>query len=122
MTKSLRLVTHSGSFHCDEVLGYAILRRALPPEALGTSSLTRTRDPSVIEGADIVWDVGGVFDPARGRFDHHQRGAPTRLDGSPYSSAGLLWAAYGRDAVRDVGAKRSSWWRSGGRAGIEAAR
>lgn len=99
MTKSLRLVTHGGSFHCDEVLGYAILRRALPPEALAIGRLMRTRDQSVIETADIVWDVGGVFDPARGRFDHHQRGAPVRPDGSPYSSAGLLWAAYGRDAV-----------------------
>lgn len=106
MTNSLRLVTHSGSFHCDEVLGYAILCRALPPETLAASGLMRTRDQIVIEAADIVWDVGGVFDPARRRFDHHQRGAPVRLDGSPYSSAGLLWAAFGRDAVRAVLAGR----------------
>ncbi|CAO3438998.1 MYG1 family protein [Azospirillum endophyticum] len=100
MTDGLRLVTHGGSFHCDEVLGYAILRRALPPGTLAASTLVRTRDPHAIETADIVWDVGGVFDPARRRFDHHQRGAPVRPDGSPYSSAGLLWAAFGRDAVR----------------------
>ncbi|PWC50805.1 hypothetical protein TSA6c_33725 [Azospirillum sp. TSA6c] len=106
MTKSLRLVTHGGSFHCDEVLAYAILRRALPPEALAASTLMRTRDQSVIEAADIVWDVGGVFDSARRRFDHHQRGAPVRPDGSPYSSAGLLWAAFGHDAVRAVLAGR----------------
>lgn len=106
MTDGLRLVTHGGSFHCDEVLGYAILRRALPPEALAASTLLRTRDPRAIETADIVWDVGGVFDPARRRFDHHQRGAPARADGSPYSSAGLLWAAFGHDAVRAVLAGR----------------
>ncbi|MBK1840309.1 MYG1 family protein [Azospirillum sp. YIM B02556] len=100
MTDGLRLVTHGGSFHCDEVLGYAILCRALPPGTLAASTLVRTRDRGAIEAADIVWDVGGVFDAARRRFDHHQRGAPVRTDGSPYSSAGLLWAAFGRDAVR----------------------
>ncbi|GLR81378.1 MYG1 family protein (plasmid) [Azospirillum oryzae] len=106
MTKCLRLVTHGGSFHCDEVLAYAILCRALLPEALAASTLMRTRDQGVIEAADIVWDVGGVFDPTRGRFDHHQRGAPVRPDGSPYSSAGLLWAAFGHDAVRAILAGR----------------
>ncbi|MCG5239959.1 MYG1 family protein [Azospirillum doebereinerae] len=106
MTNGLRLVTHGGSFHCDEAFGYAILRRALPPEALAASTLARTRDPRVIEAADIVWDVGGVFDPERRRFDHHQKGAPVRPGGSPYSSAGLLWAAYGRDAVRNILAGR----------------
>ncbi len=106
MSNGLHLVTHGGSFHCDEVFAYAVLRGALPPEALSASTLTRTRNSQVIEAADIVWDVGGVFDPARRRFDHHQKGAPKRPDGAPYSSAGLLWAAYGRDAVRAILAGR----------------
>lgn len=29
-------------------------------------------------------------------FDHHQRGAPLRDDGQPYSSFGLIWKHYGR--------------------------
>ncbi|NUB04591.1 MYG1 family protein [Azospirillum sp. Vi22] len=106
MAESLLLVTHGGSFHCDEAFAYAILRRALPPGVLAASTLARTRDPSAMGAADIVWDVGGVFDPALGRFDHHQRGAPVRPDGTPYSSAGLLWVAYGRDAVRAILAGR----------------
>lgn len=97
--RGLRLVTHSGSFHCDEVFGYAILLRALDPDVLAASTLVRTRDPAVIGQADIAWDVGATYDPARGRFDHHQKGAPVRPDGQPYSSAGLLWAAYGRAAL-----------------------
>jgi uncharacterized UPF0160 family protein len=53
--------------------------------------------------ADIVWDVGAVFDPAAARFDHHQRGAPVRAeDGLPYSAAGLIWRAHGEAAVRAV--------------------
>ena len=89
------LATHNGKFHCDEVFAYAVLRLALGPD----HTLLRTRKPELIETADIVWDVGFVFDAARNRFDHHQRGAPLRDDGIPYSSAGLIWQAYGERAV-----------------------
>jgi uncharacterized UPF0160 family protein len=94
------LVTHSGGFHCDEVFAYAILRLALGlTEAGRDHSLIRTRDPAPISAATIAWDVGTVFDPAAGRFDHHQRGAPLRPDGTPYSAAGLIWQVYGERAV-----------------------
>jgi uncharacterized UPF0160 family protein len=57
---------------------------------------------------DIVWDVGFTFDAAASRFDHHQRGAPLRADGTPFSSAGLVWQVHGEAAVaallRDSGA------------------
>lgn len=33
----------------------------------------RTRDPAVLDTCDVVVDVGGVYDPAKNRFDHHQR-------------------------------------------------
>jgi uncharacterized UPF0160 family protein len=89
-------VTHSGKFHCDEVFGYAALRLALG----GEHELIRSRKPDVIAAADIVWDVGGVYDAAARRFDHHQKGAPLREDGTPYSAAGLLWTHYGLAAVQ----------------------
>lgn len=94
------LVTHSGKFHCDEVFAYAVLRLALGLGAAGEDhTLLRTRDPRRIEEGDIVWDVGTTFDQARNRFDHHQRGAPTRADGTPFSAAGLVWQVYGARAV-----------------------
>lgn len=94
------LVTHSGKFHCDEVFGYAVLCLALGLKNPGEDHvLIRTRKPEVIESADIVWDVGSLFDPDTNRFDHHQIGAPTRPDGTPYSAAGLLWQVYGVRAV-----------------------
>ncbi len=94
------LVTHSGKFHCDEVFAYAVLRHALGLHQPGSDHiLVRTRDPTLIASGDVVWDVGQVFDAAANRFDHHQRGAPARADGTPYSSAGLVWQAYGRRAV-----------------------
>ena len=94
------LATHGGKFHCDEVFAYAVLRLALGLSQPGLDhTLLRTRRPELIEQADIVWDVGSVFDQERGRFDHHQRGAPLRADGTPYSSAGLIWRVYGERAV-----------------------
>ncbi len=102
MTSLLRplLVTHGGKFHCDEVFAYAVLRLALGLHAPGRDhTLFRTRRPEEIESADIVWDVGGRCDAASGRYDHHQRGAPQRPDGTPFSSAGLIWQVHGADAV-----------------------
>ena len=94
------LVTHGGKFHCDEVFAYVVLRLALGLEAAGRDhALLRTRDAGAIAAADIVFDVGGVSDPAAGRFDHHQRGAPARPDGTPFSSAGLVWRVHGEAAV-----------------------
>ncbi|MFC3127699.1 MYG1 family protein [Pseudoroseomonas globiformis] len=95
------LVTHSGGFHCDDALAYAVLRLALGLGEAGLDHrLVRTRDSTIIEGASIAFDVGLVHDPEAGRFDHHQRGAPTRDDGLPFSAAGLVWQRYGTDAVR----------------------
>jgi uncharacterized UPF0160 family protein len=88
-------LTHSGTFHADDVLASVVLAAAL-----GEVTLVRSRDPEHIAAADIVFDVGGVYDPAAGRFDHHMRDRPLRPDGAtPYSSVGLVWGAYGRAAL-----------------------
>ncbi len=94
-----RYVTHSGKFHLDDALAYAMLRRAL-----GTSGhiLVRSRDEGIIAAADIVWDVGGVYDPACMRYDHHQAGAPTHPDGHRYSAAGLVWRHHGSAVVGEI--------------------
>lgn len=78
---ALLLGTHSGSFHADDVLAAALIRVFLDPDA----KVVRSRDPDVLAQADIVFDVGHVFDPASGRFDHHQR----EYEGER-SSAGMI--------------------------------
>ncbi|MBB4041969.1 uncharacterized UPF0160 family protein [Microvirga flocculans] len=90
----MKVVTHSGTFHADDVFAFSVLR-----EALGAFSLVRTRDAALIDKADIVFDVGGIYDAARGRYDHHMRDLPRRSDGTPYSSVGLIWRDYGRAAL-----------------------
>src|SRR5215217_7380157 len=88
------LVTHSGGFHADELLSSVILTRLFPE-----AKIVRSRSPQWITPATdrIIYDVGGAYDQATQIFDHHQRGAPLRDDGQPYSSFGLVWKHYGRD-------------------------
>ncbi len=101
MSKRLTLVTHGGKFHCDEVFAYVVLRLALGLSAPGQDhELTRTRDAGLIAAGDVVFDVGLTHDASAGRFDHHQRGAKLREDGTPLSSAGLVWQAHGEAATR----------------------
>lgn len=93
------LVTHSGGFHADELLSSVILT-LLFPEA----RVVRSRAAVwIAPGPDrIIYDVGGDYDPTKGIFDHHQRGAPLRDDGQPLSSFGLIWRHFGRDYLRAV--------------------
>ncbi|HZB61326.1 MAG TPA: MYG1 family protein [Microvirga sp.] len=90
----MRIVTHSGTFHADDVFAFAVLRAAL-----GEFEFTRTRDAASITAADLAFDVGGIYDPQQRRYDHHMRDLPRRADGTPYSSVGLIWRDYGRAAL-----------------------
>ena len=97
------LVTHSGSFHLDDVFAYVVLRLAFGLTTAGRDHiLLRTRDGQKIARGRLVWDVGATYAPEAGRFDHHQRGAPTRDDGLPYSAAGLVWRHHGEAALRKL--------------------
>ncbi|MDH5387850.1 MAG: MYG1 family protein [Gammaproteobacteria bacterium] len=85
------IATHNGNFHADDVFSIAALKSIFP-----SFKLIRTRDLELIARADIVLDVGGVYDADTDRFDHHQRGgAGERENGIPYSSFGLIWQKYG---------------------------
>ncbi|MCZ8177421.1 MAG: MYG1 family protein [Rhizobium sp.] len=94
------LVTHSGGFHADELLSTVILSRLYPD-----AEIVRSRAPEWITAAPerIIYDVGGAYDASAQIFDHHQRGAPLRDDGQPYSSFGLVWKHYGRDYLTASG-------------------
>lgn len=76
-----QIATHSGPFHADDVMAWALLRTFYAPDA----TLVRTRDPERIDAADLVVDVGGRYEPAQGRFDHHQAAYT-----GPFSSAGMV--------------------------------
>ncbi|CAN7685559.1 MYG1 family protein [Pararhizobium sp. LjRoot238] len=94
------VVTHSGGFHADELLSSVILNRLFPQARLVRSRAPEWITPGV---GRIIYDVGGMYDATAQIFDHHQRGAPLRDDGQPYSSFGLIWKHYGRDYLAAFG-------------------
>jgi len=97
------IVTHSGKFHADDAWAVAALKILFPQ-----AEVVRTRDSARIEAADFAVDVGGIWDPASGRFDHHQKGfAGARPSGVPYASAGLVWKEYGARCVSALAAAHS---------------
>lgn len=61
--------THDGSFHADEVTACSLL---LLFDLIDKDKIFRTRDPDILSTCDFVCDVGGIYDPATRRFDHHQ--------------------------------------------------
>ncbi|MBA0616085.1 hypothetical protein Godav_016163 [Gossypium davidsonii] len=66
------------------------------------SEIVRTRDPKVLEGFDAVLDVGGVYDPSRDRYDHHQKGFEEVFGhgfNTKLSSAGLVYKHFGKEII-----------------------
>lgn len=91
-SKKKKIVTHDGSFHADDLFAAAVLSIV----ENNNIKIIRTRDPEIIKKADIVFDVGGIYDEFNNRFDHHQKvGAGVRENGIPYASFGLVWKKFG---------------------------
>lgn len=94
------VATHNGVFHCDEVMACSLLTRHV--SKFRGAKIIRSRDPGVIERADVVVDVGGTFDYTKGRFDHHQRSFQETFSSShqiKLSSAGLIYKHYGKECI-----------------------
>ncbi|KAK3383942.1 metal-dependent protein hydrolase [Lasiosphaeria ovina] len=91
--------THNGHFHADEALAVYMLRQHIP--AYSGARLVRTRDPKLLDECHTVVDVGGEYEPARHRYDHHQRSFATTFPDRPtkLSSAGLVYLHFGREIV-----------------------
>jgi uncharacterized UPF0160 family protein len=100
----MKVATHSGSFHADEVFALAALTLVDP-----AIEIIRTRDADALAAADLRVDVGFRDDPATGDFDHHQKGgAGERPNGVRYASFGLVWREFGPracDGDADVAAR-----------------
>jgi Uncharacterised protein family (UPF0160) len=96
------IITHSGSFHADESLAIFMLK-TLPKYK--DHSIIRTRNPAVIVEGDIVVDVGGEYNPATNRYDHHQRGFVETYSPAydvKLSSAGLIYKHFGTKVVQAI--------------------
>lgn len=104
--KKVKLVTHSGAFHADDVYACAILQIYLDTNGIGYKVI-RTRDPEIISRGDYVFDVGNVYDHSQKRYDHHQNDMNEKRDnGIPYAAAGLAWRHYGNEITDPVTFKK----------------
>lgn len=102
-----KIGTHDGKFHCDEVLACYMLKQL--PE-YQNSKIIRSRTPTVLDKCDIVVDVGGIFDPEKNRFDHHQRSFEHSMNSlnkefkwiTKLSSAGLIYLHFGKRVLAEL--------------------
>jgi len=97
----MNIVTHDGIFHADDILAVAAAKILFP-----SAGIVRSRNNSVISEGDLVIDVGGVYDPTNGRFDHHQSGGVV-IEGRQYAAFGLFWREYGLQAVLSLWSNQS---------------
>uniref|UniRef100_A0A1I8NXL4 Uncharacterized protein n=1 Tax=Stomoxys calcitrans TaxID=35570 RepID=A0A1I8NXL4_STOCA len=103
--------THSGQFHCDEVLACFMLKQL--PE-YSNAEIFRSRNRTELqEICDIIIDVGDEFDHEKKWYDHHQKSFQATLSslrpefGEQFnsirlSSAGLVYCFYGERVVDEI--------------------
>ena len=65
------LGTHSGAFHCDEVLSSIMLKYL--PLTNHKICIIRTRNDAILSKTNITYDVGGEYSLANLKFDHHMK-------------------------------------------------
>ncbi|KIY71606.1 metal-dependent protein hydrolase [Cylindrobasidium torrendii FP15055 ss-10] len=99
-TENTKIIgTHNGTFHCDEALAVFLLRQT---DTYANSELKRTRNEDILNGCDIVVDVGAIYDASKQRFDHHQRGFAEVFGhgfNTKLSSAGLIYKHFGKEII-----------------------
>lgn len=89
----MKILTHDGTFHTDEVFAIAFIKKFINSNV----EITRTRNFDLINSYKndrdcFVIDVGAEYDEKNRNFDHHQRDFNTRWnDGVLLSSCGLVW-------------------------------
>ncbi|KFM59707.1 UPF0160 protein MYG1, mitochondrial, partial [Stegodyphus mimosarum] len=108
MVPKVKIGTHNGTFHCDEVLACSLLKYAKPEYK--SAEIIRSRDMNILNDCDVVVDVGGVYDPATYRYDHHQRSFEYTMNALnekyPWtiklSSAGLVYYHFGHQIISKI--------------------
>jgi uncharacterized UPF0160 family protein len=107
--KTLQLLTHSGSFHPDDIFSTALLNIYFKNKEPKTKlKHKRSIKPEDIEKADIVYDIGLIYNPKKLRFDHHQNDKNlTRPNGIPYAAFGLVFKHFGIDLISLISSEKN---------------
>lgn len=106
-----KIITHSGKFHPDEVTATSIIKIIFRLSNINVDVI-RTRDKSIINNKQnnplttFIIDVGGVYDPDKNMFDHHQLNCNEFFNDNfdiPMSSVGMVYKKYGYDLISQIG-------------------
>ncbi len=96
------VATHSGTFHADEVLATVMTKYTTQ---FHNSIIIRSRNIEILNKADLVCDVGGIYNPDTFRYDHHMRDFSHNFDDIlkiKMSSAGLIYKHHGKDIIENI--------------------
>lgn len=96
------IAVHDAQFHADDLFAVAVLLEVAAKRGYDEPKVSRLRKPEDIDKQDVVLDVGGIYDPEKMRFDHHQAGynekrSAEKGDGISYASFGLVWKHFGQE-------------------------
>lgn len=103
-----KIATHNGKFHADEVFAVSLLRNL---DRFKDAEIIRSRDSELLKTADIVLDVGGVYDPETHRYDHHQPEFKDSFSAefkTLLSSAGLVYKHFGKEILAERASQLSA--------------
>lgn len=88
-------ITHSGTFHADEVFATVLLSLVL--DNINILRINEVDESKIYKEA-IIYDVG------LGELDHHQAGGNgKRNNGISYAACGLIWKKYGIRILENIG-------------------
>lgn len=118
----MKIITHDGRFHADEVLAIAIMSIVEPAVKKDTLFyVVRTRDQKIINDTRaaakassdccLLIDIGLEYNPSALQFDHHQAGCKevfNERSNTQLSSAGMIYKEYGRQAIAQIAKEISS--------------
>ena len=99
--KDANCITHSGTFHADEIFATLIL--SIIKEDIVVYRTSEV-DDKMRETNCIIYDVG------RGELDHHQKGGNgQRENGIMYAACGLVWKKYHKEVFEKLGIDSKDW-------------
>ena len=100
--ETIVIATHDKRFHVDDVGAVSLLAgyfNTCSQDQKITIKVIRTRETTLLDNADILVDVGGIYDPDKYRYDHHQVDCNetfSEFTVIPMSSIGMVWKHHGQ--------------------------
>lgn len=99
--KEANLITHSSTFHPDDVFSTVFLSKIVKNPILCRVNNVDDDAPN----DSIIYDIGF------GTFDHHGPDAKWRNENLKYCSFGLLWQEYGKEYLKTLTEDYEELWR-----------